>query len=357
GMDARVDAAGNLIGRYPGWEKLPALATGSHIDTVECGGKYDGTYGVLAGIEIVRSLHERSLRLRHPFEVIAFSDEESTTIGSKAIAGRVTADPELYRAKDGTGIQTCLRRVGGDWSQIVSAQRDRQSIAAFVELHVEQGSVLETSHCDIGVVEGVVCQRRFDITVLGQANHAGTTPMPLRRDALVAASRVVLAVDDLARNLPGQQVATVGSMQVSPNATNIVPGKVKLSVDIRDLSASHVEFLIARLDERLEAIAAATTTNISKTLRLRMEPTLAAPAIQAAIARAAEHFNLKYCYLPSRAGHDAQEVGRFTDMGMIFVPSACGISHSATEYTSPEQCIQGANVLLHTLLQLDHRYP
>lgn len=354
-MTARIDAAGNLIGRYAGREQLPALATGSHLDTVERGGRFDGAYGVLAGLELVRSLHERRHRLRHPIEVIVFTDEENTIIGSKAMAGQALQDADLYKVKDGTDIQTCLRRIGGDWSLIDTARRDRSSIGAFIELHVEQGSVLEVAHCDIGVVEGVVCQRRFEVTIEGQANHAGTTPMPLRRDALVAAARVVLAVEDLARTLPGQQVATVGALDVFPNATNIVPGRVALSVDIRDLSEQHVEFLVACLQERLDAIAADTHTHISKHVRLRLSPTLASPDIQQAIARAADRLGFKSCYLPSRAGHDAQEIGRFTDMGMIFVPSAAGISHSGNEYTSPEQCIQGANVLLHALLQLDER--
>ncbi|MEO0802764.1 MAG: Zn-dependent hydrolase [Cyanobacteria bacterium J06642_2] len=354
-MSVRVDAAGNLIGRYAGREDLPALATGSHLDTVERGGRYDGVYGVLAGLELARSLHERGLRLRHPFEVIVFTDEENTIIGSKAMAGHASRDANSYKVKDGTDIQTCLQRLGGEWELLETARRDRRDIAAFVELHVEQGSVLETAHCTIGVVEGIVCQQRYEVTIEGQANHAGTTPMPLRQDALVAAARVVLAVDDLARHLPGQQVATVGSLNVTPNATNIVPGFVSLSVDIRDLSANHVEFIVARLQERLEQIAADTQTRISKQVRLRLEPTLAAAEIQNAIARSADRLGLKYCYLPSRAGHDAQEMGRFTDMGMIFVPSAAGISHAASEYTSPEQCTQGANVLMQTILQLDKR--
>ena len=283
--------------------------------------------------------------------VIVFTDEEGSTIGSKAFSGRVVLDPEYYRRPDGTDIQTCLAKVGGDWKNIARSHRYSQDIAAFVELHVEQGPVLESMGKQIGVVEGIVGQRRFNITVKGKANHAGTTPMFMRCDALVAASQVVLAVNQIGLT-PGQQVATVGKMEVLPNAANVVPGWVEMSLDIRDLSSLHVDSLLGQLRTHLEEIAVTTNTQIRLNPCLHNEPALAEPYIQKAIALSCEDLDLSYTYLPSRASHDAQEMALINDMGMMFVPSEMGVSHDASEYTSPKQCTQGANVLLQTLIRL-----
>ena len=354
-MSVRTDTAGNLIGRYPGkLPQAPALATGSHIDTVPNGGRYAGAFGVLAGLEVVRVLNERQIQLEHPLEVIVFTDEEGSMIGSKAMSGRVINDTAYYRRPDGTNIQTCLERVGGNWYHIAQARRSCEDMAAFVELHVEQGPILESMGKQIGVVEGIVGQRRYTITVKGSSSHAGSTPMHMRQDALVAASGVVLAVNSLA-NTPGQQVATVGRMEVSPNAANVIPGLVEMSLDIRDLSSLHIDNLMEQLRLNMEAIAADTQTQIQLQPFLHNEPALAKPHIQQTIAQVCEDLELSYTHLPSRASHDAQEIANFTDMGMIFVPSQAGVSHSETEYTSPEQCTQGANVLLHTFLRLDRK--
>jgi len=359
GMTVRTDAAGNLIGTYAGTvEDAPALATGSHIDTVPSGGRFDGVLGVLAGIEVVRTLRANNLRLNHPIEVIVFTDEESTMIGCQAIAGTVLLQsPERYQPKVGESIQTSLEMVGGNWDQLLTAKRSRADIAAFVELHVEQGAVLERTGKEIGVVQGVVGMRRKAITITGQANHAGTTPMDMRQDALVAAAQVVLAVRDIARRMPSSPVATVGYLNVLPNAVNIVPGKVELSVDMRDLSNECLEEMLEQLRQDVQAIATETNTKIDIAALLCVEPTLAAPQVQTTIESICQQLGLSYCHLPSRAGHDALEIGRITDMGMIFVPSQAGVSHSEAEYTSPQQCTQGANVLLQTLVELDKVYP
>jgi len=357
GMTVRVDAAGNMIGTYSGKVKgAPALVTGSHIDTVPSGGRYDGTVGVLAGIEVARVLQENSIQLAHPFEVVVFTDEESSMIGCKAIAGTYNHDPEFYRRSDGTSIQKSLEAIGGNWEKLATAKRSKADIAAFVELHVEQGGVLETIGKEIGVVQGIVSQTRYTIAITGRPNHAGTTPMTMRRDALVAAAQIILAVNNLATQTPGDQVATVGSLNVWPNAANIVPGRVDTSLDIRDLSLSHVDNLVEQLQQQLIAIATTTQTEIKMTPTLRVEGTLAAPQIQDIIVQTCQQLGLTYDHLPSRASHDAQEMGKITDMGMIFVPSSAGISHSEEEYTSPEQCTQGTQVLFNTLLQLDALY-
>ncbi len=359
GMTVRTDAAGNLIGTYAGTvENAPALATGSHIDTVPSGGCFDGVLGVLAGIEVVRTLRENNLRLNHPIEVIVFTDEESTMIGCQAIAGTVLLQsPERYQPKVGESIQTSLEMVGGNWDQLLTAKRSRADIAAFIELHVEQGAVLERTGKEIGVVQGVVGMRRKAITITGLANHAGTTPMDMRQDALVAAAQVVLAVRNIARRMPSSPVATVGYLNVLPNAVNIVPGKVELSVDMRDLSNECLEEMLEQLRQDVQAIATETNTKIDIAALLCVEPTLADPQVQTTIESICQQLGLSYCHLPSRAGHDALEIGRITDMGMIFVPSQAGVSHSEAEYTSPQQCTQGANVLLQTLVELDKVYP
>jgi N-carbamoyl-L-amino-acid hydrolase len=358
GMTVRTDAAGNLIGRYAGrYEYAPALATGSHIDTVPSGGRFDGVLGVLAGIEVVRTLRDNDWQLDHPFEVIVFTDEESTMIGCQAIAGTVLQDePERYQSKIGDPIQDCLERIGGSWDELATARRTRNNLAAFVELHVEQGAVLEQTGNDIGVVQGVVGIQRKAITITGQANHAGTTPMNRRQDALVAAAQIILAVRNIALRMPNQPVATVGYLEVLPNAVNIVPGRVELSIDMRDLAKATLNEMLEQLHQEIEAIAAHTDTQIQISPLLCVEPTLAAPEIQTTIATIAQALGLSHCALPSRAGHDSLEIGRITDMGMIFVPSQSGVSHSEEEYTSPEQCTQGANVLLNTILKLDNMY-
>ncbi|MDX2242754.1 MAG: Zn-dependent hydrolase [Leptolyngbyaceae cyanobacterium bins.302] len=357
GMTVRVDAAGNIIGRYDGKQpNAPALATGSHIDTVPVGGHFDGCLGVLAGIEVVRTLHENGVRLHHALEVIVFTDEERSVIGSKAMSGQIKEGPDYYCRLDGTPIQPCLEKVGGNWEQIHTARRDRSEIAAFVELHVEQGGVLEYLKRPVGVVTGVVGQYRFALNIVGCPNHAGTTPMSMRKDALVAASQIVLAVNQLATETSGDQVATVGFLNVSPNATNTVPGKVDLRIDLRDLSEEHLSFLVDKLEQEIQAIARATDTQISMRQTLHIHPTLSAPHIMGTIEQVCEEMGCPYSHLPSRAGHDAQEIGRITDMGMIFVPSRHGISHSEEEYTSPEECEKGANVLLKTFLKLDQVY-
>ena len=354
GMTVTRDAAGNIIGRYEGKKSLPALATGSHIDTVPAGGRYDGALGVLAGIEVVATLHQAGQRLNHPIEVIVFTDEEGEMIGSKAMAGTLHLDdPEPFRRLDGTSIQTCLQRIGGDWDALPTAHRTAQDMAAFLELHVEQGGVLESVQRQIGVVQGIVSLHRYQVVITGRPNHAGTTPMTMRQDALYAASLLVATVHDVATNPPGDQVATVGYLTVHPNAANIVPGRVDLTIDLRDLSLETIHRMVNHLKQRIQAIAAATQTTIQMQPQHAVEPTLASTTIQETIATACDNLQLSHYSMPSRAIHDAQEIGRITQMGMIFVPSQAGVSHAEDEYTSPDQCRQGVDVLLNTLLRLD----
>ena len=354
GLSIRIDPAGNLIGRWNGEEPgLPALVTGSHIDTVPTGGHFDGALGVLAGLDVVRTLRATGRRLRHPLEVIAFADEESTMVGCKGMTGTASADPADYTTSNGDPIAVNLERIGGHWPSLASARRDDKAIAAFLELHVEQGSVLESRGDAIGVVEGVVGQRRFSIRISGQANHAGTTPMDLRQDALVTAAEVVLAIETLAIRHPGDPVATVGRLQVWPNAANVVPGSVEMTVDLRDLSPQVLDELVNGLMQDLEAIGERRQCSIAIDPQFEVAPTPADALVIEAIAASAADLGLRSSHLPSRASHDAQELGRRWPMGMIFVPSRGGLSHSAAEFTSAEQCRSGTAVLLEALLRLD----
>lgn len=354
GLQVRVDAAGNLIGRLDGCEAgLPALMSGSHLDTVPTGGRYDGTLGVIAALEVVRCLQDQRRRLRHPLEVVVFADEESTMVGCKGMAGSASSDPADYTTSNGDPIARNLARIGGDWERLQQARRSEGAVAAFLELHVEQGGVLEERGDWIGVVEGVVGQRRFTVTIDGQANHAGTTPMAGRRDALTAAAAVVLAVQQLALQHPGDPVATVGRLEVWPNAANVVPGRVQLSVDLRDLQMAVLDALSEQLGEALTRISASSGCPIRLEPQFAVDPTPADPRLMQTIAAAARSLGLTCSQLPSRASHDAQEIGRRWPMGMIFVPSHRGLSHSAAEFTSLDQCVAGTAVLLQSLLQLD----
>jgi len=356
GLSTCIDTAGNLIGRRPGRTNAPAIATGSHIDTVPCGGKFDGTLGVLAGIEVARILHENNIELDHPFEVIVFADEEDTMIGGRAMAGTASLAAADYHRKDGRPIDECVNAAGGNWDQLPLSRRTRDDICAFVELHVEQGGVLETAQKQIGVVQGIVGMQRYQIHITGRPNHAGTTPMDQRQDALVAAAQIVLTVNRLGNRPPRQQVATVGALQVWPNADNIVPGQVQCSLDVRDLNQYVIHDLIDDLKEEIRLIARDTDTQIEIVPQLNVAPSPAVDHIQAIIAEVSGSLGLSHMPMPSRAGHDALEMGRFTDMGMIFVPSEGGFSHSEVEYTTPEECAEGANVLLETVLRLDRHY-
>ena len=356
GMQVSIDAAGNLIGRLAGSDSsLPALVTGSHLDTVPTGGRFDGVLGVLAGLEVARTLQDSGEQLRHPFELIVFADEESTMVGCKAMVGDASPDPEAYATSNGESIERNLERIGGDWSSLASARRSDASIAAFLELHVEQGGILETRGDSIGVVEGIVGQRRFSIVVEGQANHAGTTPMEHRQDALVTASEVVLAIEAMALHHPNEPVATVGRLEVWPNAANVVPGSVKLTVDLRDLSPAVLQELVESLMLALENIGLKRGCRIDLDPQFDVAPTPADSTVMDAISSAASALGFSQSRLPSRASHDAQEVGRRWPMGMIFVPSQGGLSHSSAEFTSDDECWAGTAVLLGALQRLDQQ--
>ncbi|UCC84305.1 MAG: Zn-dependent hydrolase [Gemmatimonadota bacterium] len=355
GLAVRVDAAGNIIGRREGLDpEGPSIMFGSHIDAVPHGGNYDGDLGVLAAIECAQVLHENGVTTRHPLEVIVFIDEEGGLTGSRAVIGTLTPDALEVVTHSGKTIGEGIRFLGGDPDRLDEARRREGELKAFLELHIEQGGSLESQGIQIGVVEGIVGIEHWKVTIDGMANHAGTTPMDQRHDALLAAARLVIAVNEVVTGRPGRHVGTVGQIRAEPGAPNVIPGRVAMTIELRDLSAETIFSLAADIREEGERIAGESATQISFShLEGGAVPAPTDPRIRGVIAKAAERLGLSYQHMPSGAGHDAQDMARIAPTGMIFVPSVGGISHSPNEYTRPEDMANGANVLLQTILALD----
>ncbi|MHB8501260.1 MAG: M20 family metallo-hydrolase [Candidatus Acidiferrales bacterium] len=355
GLAVRVDPAGNIFGRRPGSQDLPVLLFGSHIDSVPHGGNYDGDVGSLGAIEVIRALNEEHLATRHPLEVVIWSNEEggrfySGLFGSSAAAGVLPADIGARQDENGEKLSDWLSRMGGDAYRIASAKIAPGSVSGYLELHIEQGVVLDEAKVPIGVVTGIVGISLRTCTVMGFANHAGTTPMNRRKDALAAASR---AVRGEVRGEPGSQVGTVGWMKVEPGASNVIPGRVTFPVELRDLHKEKIDRIAARILQRFEVIGREENVQISCGTPDFDAPALTATPFQTAIRSSAHEAGLATLDLPSGAGHDAQNAAHFAPVGMIFVPSRGGISHSPLEYTSPEQVANGTEVLYRSLLKLD----
>jgi len=354
GLEVRIDTAGNLIGRRPGVEDLPPILLGSHIDTVPRGGAYDGSLGSLAALEVAWTLEDRGLPTRHPLEVVIFQNEEGGLVGSEALAGEL--DPEALErvSQSGKTLGEGIAFLGGDPERLKEAAREPGDIAAYLELHIEQGAVLEQAGLDIGVVEGIVGIDWWDVTVDGAANHAGTTPMDQRQDALLAAARFIHAVHRVVTAEPGPQVGTVGRIEAEPGAPNVIAGHVELSLELRDLDAAVIDRLYGRIRTEAEGIAAATGTELTfEDQELGIEPAPTDERIRHAVEQAAEVLGLTSRRMPSGAGHDAQSLAALGPVGMIFIPSVGGISHSPEEYSKPQDVVNGANVLLGTLLAID----
>lgn len=359
GLTPRIDEAGNLYARWGGEMSRPAILFGSHIDSVPEGGNFDGDLGTLAALEVLQAVQTAKLQTRHPLEMVLWAHEESTAFGIGTACSRIVAGDlrpgDMDRTWNGLRRADAIRRIGGDPDRIEQAVRAKGTWHAYVELHIEQGGVLDRAKIPIGIVEGIVAIHRYDVVIDGLANHAGTTPMNERQDALVAASKLTLAVHELARGREGRQVGTVGRLEVHPNSPNVIPGRVTLSAEFRDLSEVTLRELGEALRARAAAVARETGTRVSLELATTNPPALAAPGVQEAIGRAADRAGLQARRLPSGAGHDAQWMARLCPMGMIFVPSVGGVSHSPKELTSWDDCARGAEVLLQTVLELDRR--
>jgi N-carbamoyl-L-amino-acid hydrolase len=353
-LSVTVDAAGNIIGRREGTASdLPALMLGSHIDSVPHGGNFDGPVGSLGAIEVAHSLADHDIALRHPIEVAVFQNEEGGKTGSRAMSGELDLAELDLVTHSGHSIGDGIGILGGDPRRLETARKQKGDIAAYLELHVEQGGLLEAERIDIGVVEGIVGIKRWTVSISGFANHAGTTPMTDRRDALLAAARFVETVNRVVTSIDGRQVGTVGQLEVSPGAPNVIPGHVTLSLEIRDLDMEKINFVFETIRTDTDALAKATGVSFEFE---QFYVSRAAPTderIRGSIDDAAAQLNLSSLRMPSGAGHDAQSIALLAPIGMIFIPSVGGISHSPKEFSQPRDVTNGANVLLHTLVELD----
>jgi N-carbamoyl-L-amino-acid hydrolase len=360
GLTPRIDAAGNIFARRPGTDaSAPPILFGSHIDSVPSGGNFDGDLGSLSALAVIEALDRTGARTRHPLEMAVWSAEEGVAFsrglaGSRIVAGDIKP-ADLDQVWNGMTRADAIRRIGGAPDRIQDAVRPKGAYHAYLELHIEQGGTLDRTAVPIGVVEGIVSIQRYSATITGFANHAGTTPMPERQDALVAASQLTLAVREIVTSRPGRQVGTVGHLEISPNAPNVIPGTAKLTIELRDLSPDTLVRLADEIRARAARIAAATRTSIDVASLGGNPPALASPDVQRAIERAAGTMGprLGTVRLPSGAGHDAQMMAQLCPMGMIFVPSVGGISHSPKELTRWDDCTNGANVLLGAVLEMD----
>jgi N-carbamoyl-L-amino-acid hydrolase len=359
-LQVRIDAAGNIFGSRLGSENLPILLFGSHIDSVLHGGNFDGDLGSLGAIEVIRALNAQNVKTRHPLEVVIWTNEEGnhfglTTLGSGVAAGQL--GPEVLDRKDDQGLTLAdwLGKYGQDPTHLTDARIHPGTLAAFVELHIEQGPNLEENKIPIGVVQGIVGLKRWMCTATGFANHAGTTPMNRRKDALAAAAKEILAVREAVRAEPGRQVGTVGFVKVEPGAVNVIPGRAQFPVELRDLDPAVIDRMWQHIQEKFKQIDQDENVATTCTPLDDAEPASADPAVKSAIYAAAQSLNLATLDLPSGAVQDAQKMAKIAPMGMIFVPSHNGISHSPKEYTSWPDAANGVEVLYRTLLVLDDR--
>lgn len=347
GLTTKVDSVGNLIGRIEGKDKdEPAIIIGSHIDTVPHGGMFDGTVGVLGGIEVIKTLKENRYRNNYPLELISFIDEEGTapaliggTFGSRAMMGLIDVD---------TDLRENLKKVNLSEDDVNSAYRDPNTIKNYLELHIEQGRILYDERIPIGIVTGIVGIWRYVATVRGTSNHAGTTPMYARDDALLKSLPLIKGVNDIAKELDKTLVGTVGKINVKPGAANVIPGEVEVTIELRELEVEIINEAIARIKDIINKIGDIALKQIEA-----KHPSLMDKNVQLQIERACQSKSIKYKYMPSGAGHDAREMAKKVPSGLIFVPSREGKSHVPEELTELNDIREGIDVLLKSIKLLD----
>lgn len=354
GLEISIDAIGNVVGTRGGRQPGPAVMTGSHIDTVRTGGRYDGNLGVLAGLEVVATLNDAGIETEYPLSVAFFTNEEGARfapdmMGSLVFTGVLGLDDALQTVGiDGSTVNENLVRIGYAGNASAPAVTPR----AFVELHVEQGPVLDHDGIEIGVVESVQGISWTEIEIHGTSNHAGTTPMALRRDAGWAAGAIIHFVRELANDIGGNQVSTVGRIEFFPNLINVVPNRATLTVDLRNTDETLLCGAESRLEAFLETLRVAENVQITTRRLARFEPVIFAPEMTDRIERNAQDHGLTTRRMPSGAGHDAQMLAAVCPTAMIFIPSVDGISHNVLEYSHPQHIEAGANVLLSVLCEL-----
>lgn len=357
GMRVTVDAIGNIVGIAPGAEDLPPVMMGSHIDTVRTGGLYDGNYGVLAGLEVVATLREAGLQTRRPLAVAVFTNEEGARfqpdmMGSLVYVGGLPLQDALATCDaEGVSVQAELQRIGYQGAAPVGAPQ----VDSYVELHIEQGPVLEQLGLQIGVVEGVQGISWTEFTVQGQSNHAGTTPMALRHDAALVAAQMTVFVRELSARLGGRQLATVGALRLSPNLVNVIAQQAVFTVDLRNTDAAALAKAERELHAYARQAAQAEGVRISHRPLARFEPVAFDPLLVDLVAQQTQALGYRHQRLPSGAGHDAQMLARVCPSAMIFVPSVGGLSHNVREHTEPADLQRGAQVLLQVVLARTNR--
>lgn len=363
GLEIQVDAIGNIFGRLNGSDpKAPAVLAGSHLDTVIHGGKYDGPVGVIGALEAVRTIKETHTVLRSPVEVVCFVGEESSrfgfsTLGSSLIAGEVQLR-DLANAVDpqGTKLQDVLSNLGISRRNLASLKRNPRSLKAYLELHIEQGPILETKRKRIGLVTSIAAPSRFKVVFNGQADHSGTTPMEMRKDALVAAAQLITYVENASRKFSavekGRVVGTVGAMKIEPGVINAVPGKAELSIDIRSITAGAKDKVARMVKNEARAIARKRHVGV-EILPIRDEtPVPLDKRLLELTKKICDEKGILYEIMPSGAGHDAMQMAKITPAAMIFVPSKRGISHNPLEWTDPEDICLGSQLLTETIVRV-----
>ncbi|MBB6446997.1 Zn-dependent hydrolase [Bacillus benzoevorans] len=357
-LDIRMDSCGNVIARREGRIKgLPPVAMGSHLDTVYSGGKYDGAVGVTAALEVIKRLNEKGIETDHPIEIISFACEESarfgvSTVGSKAMAGVI--DKEKYRHlrdRDGITLEKAFALCALDFNSIDDASRKDEEFKAFFELHIEQGPILINNEKKIGVVTGIAAPERFIFKIIGKASHSGTTPMNMRKDALLGASEIALALEQAAiREQENGTVATVGVMNIESGAMNVIPGEVEMKVDIRSTSLASRKRVLDELHEVIAAVKEKRQLEVQSLEISSEEPVLLHADVVDTLKRICEEKDLPYEVMPSGAGHDAMNMARLCPTGLIFIPSVDGLSHHPNEYTPMDVVLKGIDVLEQAVL-------
>ena len=354
GLAVREDAVGNLFGRREGRDPdAPAVLVGSHVDSVRNGGDFDGPLGVLGGIEVLQTMEEGGVETERPVEVVAFTDEEGARfslgmIGSRALTGELSREDLRHEDQSGVSIAGAMREAGLDPDRIGEAARSPDSLAAYLELHIEQGKVLEGEGLPVGVVTGIAGPVWLRLSLSGEAGHAGTTPMGARRDALAAAAEVVGIVEEAAA-ATGSTVGTVGQIGARPGGINIIPGRVDLSLDLRDIDEATRDVVEGRIRERAGEACGRRGIGLEFEEIQRLPPAPCSAEIRASIAAACEREGFRPFSLPSGAGHDGMHVAGLCPMGMIFVRSRDGVSHNPREWSNPEDCEAGCKVLYSTV--------
>lgn len=356
GLTVRCDAVGNVFGRRAGTDPLArAVATGSHIDTQPTGGKFDGNYGVMAGLEVVRTLNAHGIQTRAPIEVAFWTNEEGTRftpvmMGSGAFAGVFgAADIHAQHDAAGTTVGAELARIGY-LGEVACGEVPNGPFAAYFEAHIEQGPVLEAYDKPIGIVSGALGQQWYDVTVTGMDAHAGPTPMELRRDAMLAAARMVDAVNHIALDEAPHGRGTVGQLQVLPNSRNVIAGQVTFSVDFRNLSQAGLDRMDLAMRAQFAQLAAQCQCTVEIAQVVKFEPCVFHPHLVASVRNAAQALGYAHMDVVSGAGHDAVYVNQVAPTAMIFVPCKDGISHNEIEDAQPAHLAAGCNVLLHAML-------